>query len=493
MRHGMHHLPKCVFVVSNVRQTHQNMKKLMVVLCILLFYHAKAQVQNQHHENPGTYFNAFQKHLYDKPNEDSALYCVQKLASNSRYAFLLKELLHNSFSQEFRQKNKESTDTSEINAFNQRLLFSKSLLLKMVSDTNRVLQEAARPIYLFTKAQEDSSNSLALRHLTNDFLSKELSSGDIYGNRQGRYGLLIHSIISKHETLNPLAEKLLLTIRSNLKSYQVKLTDATSRTELDKRAWYRYLYAYVNHLEATNTTDSRKKTLLLKTAFDFSPDLVDRNHSAAYFYDMIFLVGGKNEGFQEDYLNFLANNSKDKQVVLTALLEAALTVPEYRDRLKAYYNINNSSGTSFKKYWTKAINKKAKAAPSISLRLLDGKPFLSKNLMGKWVMLDFWGTWCAPCRAEHPDLEKFYQTTIRENSNIISLLAVACKDSYDKVSAYMEQKKYTFPVAMSDNKIENLYSVQGYPTKVLITPEGKYIVVPFGADWVSFVKQYSGL
>lgn len=57
----------------------------------------------------------------------------------------------------------------------------------------------------------------------------------------------------------------------------------------------------------------------------------------------------------------------------------------------------------------------------------------------------------------------------------------------------MTEKHFTFPVAMSDNKIENNYSVQGYPTIVLITPEEKYVIVPFGIDWINFVKQFCSL
>jgi hypothetical protein len=46
---------------------------------------------------------------------------------------------------------------------------------------------------------------------------------------------------------------------------------------------------------------------------------------------------------------------------------------------------------------------------------------------------------------------------------------------------------------MSDNQVEKTYKVAGYPTKLLLTPEGKYLVVPFGADWISFVKHYADL
>ncbi len=57
----------------------------------------------------------------------------------------------------------------------------------------------------------------------------------------------------------------------------------------------------------------------------------------------------------------------------------------------------------------------------------------------------------------------------------------------------MKENNFSFPVAMSDSKIENNFSVQGYPTKILITPKGKYITIPFGIDWRNFIKQYCDL
>ena len=90
-------------------------------------------------------------------------------------------------------------------------------------------------------------------------------------------------------------------------------------------------------------------------------------------------------------------------------------------------------------------------------------------------------------------MQKFYDSTIKTNPDKITLMTIACRDTEAKVTSYMTEKKFSFPVAMSDNQIEKIYKVPGYPTKLLVTPEGKYILVPFGADWVSFVKHYADL
>ena len=90
-------------------------------------------------------------------------------------------------------------------------------------------------------------------------------------------------------------------------------------------------------------------------------------------------------------------------------------------------------------------------------------------------------------------MQKFYDSVVLQNTGKISLLTIACKDTEEKVNKYMTDNKYSFPVAMADNAIEKTYVVQGYPTKVLITPQRKYIVIPYNVDWVDFIRQYANL
>ncbi len=364
----------------------------------------------------------------------------------------------------------------------------------MMADSSVHLRETVEPVFLWTQAQEKQSESDLLINFTQNFLELYAASKNSSENHLDRYGLLIYQLMIGKEEMTPLANKLFDSIKENLKSNQITATDSSSRMELDRRAYYRYLYAYVNYLEAQAATEAGKKEGLLRNAFNFSPDLIDQNHKSAYFYDTGFLYpdAGK-DSFQDDYLDYLTKSVENKGRVLSTLREMALGNPAHKEKLQAYYEANHSSGKSFSQYWQEAINGSAKTAPPISLAMLDKAVFSSKKLAGKWIMVDFWGTWCAPCRKEHPDLQKFYDSTVVQNPEKISLLTVACNDTQPRVLAYMEEKKFTFPVAMSDNKIQETYAVQGYPTKILVTPEGKYVTVPYGVDWITFVKKYSDL
>ncbi len=466
------------------------MKKLpLLFLFLALVISAQAQPGGPPRESPSDYFNDFTDFTQDESyNADSALYYTRKLASNERFSFLLNELIHNSFAQAFIQYIETDPERAE------RAIRYKQLLAMMAVDTNARLRETVDPVLLWTKAQEKPDDTAFLIDITNTFLDEYQTSKRNYGYHMDRYGLMIYQFIYGKEEIKPLATKLFDVITENLKNSQITATDSSSRDELDRRAYYRYLYAYINHLEANVTSDATKKELLLKKAFDYSPDLIDLNHQSAYFYDMIFVNSGAGKNsFQDNYLDHLTHHTKDKNRVTSTLLEMALANPEYKERLQEYYEENHPGAKDFAAYWRKAVNGSAKIAPPISLALLDKEVFSSKKMAGKWILIDFWGTWCAPCRKEHPDLQKFYDETVAQNRDKISLLTIACKDTQPKVLAYMAEKNFTFPVAMSDNKIQETYSVQGYPTKVLITPEGKYIVVPFNVDWIGFVKKYSDL
>lgn len=432
------------------------------------------------------YFNNFQRFINGSPNVNAAFANAQKLASNPAYEQTATMLIHNAFAQDLIFRPNEDEARREVRA--KRRLPAKQILDKMISDTSALLKQQVQPLYLVTKVQEAANDIEQLTRLTDQFINSEIDGRDIYRFRSGRYGLLILDVLQKHPELDALSLRLTNKLAGRLLEEQVTVTDSSSRADLDERAWYRFLNASINFKKSEQTNDRQQKENLLKAASDFSPDLVDKNHKPGYFYDMHMIWGMEKEGFQEDYLKFIITNN-DRQKVMATLLKLALIEPSFKENLKAVHR-EVMPGTSFSDYWREGMDAGAVKAPPIALTLLAKKTFSSKSLSGQWILVDFWGTWCGPCREEHPALQKFYDSTVIEKSRNVTLLTIACRDTEPKVTAYMTKMNYTFPVAMSDNKVEKLFKVQGYPTKVLITPTGKYVTVPFGVDWVSFVNSY---
>jgi thiol-disulfide isomerase/thioredoxin len=188
-------------------------------------------------------------------------------------------------------------------------------------------------------------------------------------------------------------------------------------------------------------------------------------------------------------------HATDKAATLEALKMMALTDPAYKATLKKFYEKNTPQPAAFDSYWQNAVSSVAVTAPAFTITQADHSVLNSEEVkqQGKWMLVDYWGTWCTPCRQEHPQLDKFYKEFAKKNAEKFILLTVACSDTQSRVDEYMAQYKYVFPVVMSDVTIEKLFKVNSYPTKVLISPQGKYIVLPFGSDWVAFVKNYTGL
>ncbi|WP_042456727.1 peroxiredoxin family protein [Neobacillus dielmonensis] len=107
-------------------------------------------------------------------------------------------------------------------------------------------------------------------------------------------------------------------------------------------------------------------------------------------------------------------------------------------------------------------------APDFELKTLTGETVKLSNLKGKKVMINFWATWCPPCKAEMPDMEKFHQ----EVGDDITILAINIDPQYD-VQAFVDEYKLTFPVLLdSDDTVNTKYKILSIPTSYFVDSKG---------------------
>jgi thiol-disulfide isomerase/thioredoxin len=116
-------------------------------------------------------------------------------------------------------------------------------------------------------------------------------------------------------------------------------------------------------------------------------------------------------------------------------------------------------------------------APNFELESMDGKTVRLSDLKGKPVFLDFWATWCGPCRRALPHTQDFS----KKYADKAHILAINLREDKEKVQAFMEQNKYTFRVLMDrSGETADAYRVRGIPTFVVIDAEGKVALVKVG-------------
>jgi thiol-disulfide isomerase/thioredoxin len=111
-------------------------------------------------------------------------------------------------------------------------------------------------------------------------------------------------------------------------------------------------------------------------------------------------------------------------------------------------------------------------APDFSGTTLDGKTFKLSELKGKIVVIDFWATWCGPCRKTMPLLDDFYKNK-RGEDVVVFGINVWERNGTAGVKPFIEKSGYSFPIVLAANEVAQQYGVSGIPTMFVIDKEGK--------------------
>lgn len=169
---------------------------------------------------------------------------------------------------------------------------------------------------------------------------------------------------------------------------------------------------------------------------------------------------------------------------LEEMEEAAnMMSPAVREgRMKDFYMASINQQKAEKEIREKAAKMQAAGvvAPDFTLNNINGKPFKMSSLKGKYVVLDFWGSWCGWCIKGFPKMKEYYQ----KYKGKFEILGVDCNDTPEKWKAAV--KKHELPwlnvYNPRESKVLSDYAIQGFPTKIIVGPDGKIIKTVVGED-----------
>jgi thiol-disulfide isomerase/thioredoxin len=144
---------------------------------------------------------------------------------------------------------------------------------------------------------------------------------------------------------------------------------------------------------------------------------------------------------------------------------------------QSFFHLPAGATTEVKElsHWNAARMKKqlsGKPAADLTVKDLQGKPIHLSELKGKTVLLDFWATWCGPCRADGPALDKLYAKYGDKN---LIIVGVSVDEDRPVVEKFLSQHPHSYPVVLStENEIPRPYQIGVFPTYIVIDGDGNF-------------------
>lgn len=133
------------------------------------------------------------------------------------------------------------------------------------------------------------------------------------------------------------------------------------------------------------------------------------------------------------------------------------------------------------------------ASPDFQVTSLSGGQKARSSMKGKVVLLNFWATWCPPCKEEIPSIESLSKTM---KGQAFEVFAVNLGDDAATVKSFVTERKLSFPIYLdTKSKLASSFASQGIPTTYLLDKDGKFIAGVVGSfdyskpEFVAFLKE----
>lgn len=229
---------------------------------------------------------------------------------------------------------------------------------------------------------------------------------------------------------------------------------------------------------------------LRKVAFEATIASYDKKRTKSE-QDSLAAVVSDCEGRVSEIVKSFITDNNDSDAALYAFYHYADIEKdyEYLDKLServrtgifaSYYNsmVERYNSIQKKKEAEKRVAD-GMIAPDFTLKSIAGKEIALSSLRGKYIVLDFWGSWCGWCIKGIPEMKKMYAKYKKQ----LEIVGIACGDTEDVWKKCVAQNELPWVNLLNgegDNNIPNNYAVKGYPTKIILDKEGRILKTVLG-------------
>ncbi|NVK53506.1 MAG: TlpA family protein disulfide reductase [Flavobacteriaceae bacterium] len=233
---------------------------------------------------------------------------------------------------------------------------------------------------------------------------------------------------------------------------------------------------FLKLLEKSHQLRIKKSTYPINQRNDSIKKLINEESKKLFFKRIELAISfvEKNKNYEYSawlLFNVINTNNKEKVIELFNELSSEVKASFWGIKLSKMVN-------GFKAFRTGYL------FPEINTKTVTGKTINLKNYRGKYLLIDFWGSWCGPCIDEIPKLKEYY----KNYNSKLEILGIACNDNKNKLSELISKMNIKWDNILSSNlkndtnNFVDKFQIRVYPTKVLLDKNGHVIKTYIGSD-----------